>query len=93
MSEGQFSKQVEVITGIKDRFKQVNNGGKGKTAQLRASIENDFKKPILITLDVDQRRRKKEIEKVLDAFIEGWLNRKDTTKEWDILYDLLFPPE
>jgi len=93
MSGSEFNRQAEHLHNIVKGYKSVNNGGKERTAHMKAAIENDFAKYILNHLDSSQRRRKEEIKEALDEFIDKWLRKEDVTATWEHLSALLFPPE
>ena len=92
MSEGRFVLQIEHLNNIINGFR-AKMGGKQSNDTIKRIIIDDFKNPIMQSIHGNTNTKKKEVEHVIDNFINLWVSDKDITGVWNHLIQLLFPGE
>jgi len=94
MSAGELTQHSEKLNAIGHGFKNTPSNHNKYVKHLDMYFEVDYIRPILRSLNVDQRSRKKEIEHTLRIAKDEWITTKHITDEtWNTLQYLLFPPE
>ena len=90
LGERQIELQLEYLESQIKGFRNNRIAG-GKKDVLQQIMIRDFKTPIMQSIHVNTDTKKKEIERVIDNFINIWLSNKDVTGVWGHLIRLLFP--